>query len=184
MVSSFEATNSVFNITHENNLFSITIPSHWETKSAEKTIDELNKLLEFRSQNGIELHVKEVRKRRNKTKKGDNVYKLSDSDTLKKNEILQGLKKVKYSDLDDLVYRFQLSFNEIIDVLECISPTKRIGFSIPPEMYETNDIEFVSKHLFPKWIKVEFSIDNVRLKSNLQIIQTLKFTESIFLIQF
>ena len=33
-VTSFECTNSVFNITHEKNSFSITIPGHWKTKSA------------------------------------------------------------------------------------------------------------------------------------------------------
>ena len=37
-VSSFECTNSVFNITNENNSFSITIPGHYETKSAEKLL--------------------------------------------------------------------------------------------------------------------------------------------------
>ena len=42
-VSSFECTNSVFNITPENSSFSISIPGHWESKSAEKTIDQLNK---------------------------------------------------------------------------------------------------------------------------------------------
>ena len=41
-VSSFECTNSVFNITNENNSFWITTPGNWETKSAEKTIDGLN----------------------------------------------------------------------------------------------------------------------------------------------
>ena len=62
-VTSLEAMNPVFDITDENNSFSITIPGHWQTKSAEKTINELNKLLERRSQKNIELHVKEVRKR-------------------------------------------------------------------------------------------------------------------------
>ena len=62
-VNSFECTNSVFKIIHENNSFSIT-SSHWETKSAEKTIDEVSKLLELRSQNGIELHVEQVRKKK------------------------------------------------------------------------------------------------------------------------
>ena len=79
-VSSFECTNSVFNITNKNSYFSIIVPGHWESKSAEKTIDELNKLLELRS---LELHVKEVRKRGNKIKIGDNEYKLSDFDTFK-----------------------------------------------------------------------------------------------------
>ena len=90
-VSSLECTNSVFNITNENNSFSIIIPGHYETESAEKTIDELNKLLELRS---LELHVVEVRKRGNKIKIGDDEYKLSDFDT-QKHEILQELKNAK-----------------------------------------------------------------------------------------
>ena len=64
-MSSFEFTNSVFNKTNEKNSFSITIPGHWETKSLEKTIDELNKFLELRS---LEMHVTEVRKRGNRIK--------------------------------------------------------------------------------------------------------------------
>ena len=41
-VSSFECTNSVFNITDENNNFSIIIPGHYQNEFAEKTIEELN----------------------------------------------------------------------------------------------------------------------------------------------
>ena len=84
----FVCTNSVCNITNENNNFSITIPGHWQTETDEKTIDELNKFLELRS---LELHVKEVRRRGNQIKLGDNEYKLSDFD-LQKNEILEELK--------------------------------------------------------------------------------------------
>ena len=61
-VSSLECTNSVFNITNENNSFSIFIPGHYETDFAEKIIDDLNKLLELKS---LELHVEAVRKRGN-----------------------------------------------------------------------------------------------------------------------
>ena len=82
-VTSFECTNYVFNITNENISFSITIPGHWQTQSDEKTIDELNKFLDLGS---LELHVKEVRNRRNKTKIGDNELKLSDFDTQKKRD--------------------------------------------------------------------------------------------------
>ena len=52
--------NSVFNITKENNGFSTTVGGHWNSKSADKNIVELNRLLELRSQNDIELHVEEV----------------------------------------------------------------------------------------------------------------------------
>ena len=104
-VSSLECTNSVFNITSENNSFSIIIPGHYQSKSNEKTTNDLNKLLELKS---LELHVEEVRKRRNKTKIGDNEYQLSDFDTQKK-EILVELKHAKYNALKNLVYRMRLS---------------------------------------------------------------------------
>ena len=79
-VSSFECTNSVLNITNENNSFSITVPGHWDSQSSKNTIDELNKLLELRS---LELHVAEARKRCTQIKIGDKEYKLSDFDTQK-----------------------------------------------------------------------------------------------------
>ena len=78
-VSSFECTNSVFIINNENNSFSIIIPGHYEDKFAEKTINDLNKLLELKS---LELHVEEVKKRGNKIRIADKEYKLSDFDTL------------------------------------------------------------------------------------------------------
>ena len=108
-VSSFECTNSVFNITSENNSFSIIIPGHYQTKFAEKMINDLNKLLELRS---LELHVKEIRKRWNKIKIGDKEYKFSDFAS-QKNEILEEIKNVKYNDLDDLVYRMQLTYDKL-----------------------------------------------------------------------
>ena len=59
-VRSLEAANSVFVITDENNSFSITTPGHWSSESAQKTIDELNKLIDLRSENDIDLHVEQV----------------------------------------------------------------------------------------------------------------------------
>ena len=90
-VSSFECTNSVFDITNEKNSFSIIIPGHYQNKSDEKIFDDLNKLLKPKS---LELHVKEVRKGGNKIKVGGYDYKLSDFDT-HKNEILEELRNVK-----------------------------------------------------------------------------------------
>ena len=85
-VSSFDCTNSVFNITNENNSFSIIIPGHYQNKSDEKTINDLNKLLELKS---LEQHVEENRKRGNKIKMGDNEYRLSDFDIQKKMRYLK-----------------------------------------------------------------------------------------------
>ena len=176
-VSSLECTNSVFNITNENNSFSIIIPGHYQTESAEKTIDELNKLLELRS---LELHVKEVRKRGNKIKIGNNDYKLSDFDT-KKIEIIEELKNIKYNDLEDLVYRMQLTYDEIIDILDFkYIPTKRTGYSLNPGIYEVIDLNNTLNYILPNNAKVSITIDDIRLKSNLKINQTLIFTEKSF----
>ena len=90
-VTSFECTNSVFNIGIENNSFSIIIPMHYKTEMAKKVFNDLIKLLELRS---LEIHVEGVRKRGNKIKMFDNKYELSDFDT-QKNEIVEEFKKSK-----------------------------------------------------------------------------------------
>ena len=142
----FDSTNSVFSITSENNSFPIIIPGHYQNKSDEKTIDDINKLLELKS---LELHVEEVRKRGNKLKVGDNEYQLSDFDT-QKNEILEELKKAKYNDLKDLVYRMRLSFDEFMVILDLnYIPTKRTGYSLNPGIYEVDDLNNTLKHIYP-----------------------------------
>ena len=176
-VSSFECTNSVYNITNENNSFSIIIPGQYQNESAEKTIDELNKLLELKS---LELHVAEVRKRGNKIKIGDNEYKLSDFDT-QKNEILEELKNAKYNDLEDLVYSFQLTYDEIIDVLDLkYIPTKRMGYSIEPNIYNVVDLNKNLKNILPDNVKINVTIDERKYKTDLKINQTLIFTNKSF----
>ena len=176
-VSSFECTNSVFNITNENNSFSIIIPGHYETDFAEKNFNDLNNLLELKSS---ELHVKEVRKRGNKIKIGDIEYKLSDFDT-QKNKILEELRNKKYNDLEDLVYRMQLTYDEIIDILNLkYIPTKRTGYSLNPDIYEVIYLNNTSKYILTDNVKISVTIDDIRLKSILKINQTLIFTEKSF----
>ena len=176
-VSSFECTNSVFNITNENNSFSIIIPGHYKTEFAEKTIDDMNKSLELRS---LELHVKDVQKRGTKIKIGDNEYKLSDFDN-QKNEILEELKIIKYNDLEDLVHRMQLTYNEFIDILDLkYIPTKRTGYSLNPGIFEVVDLNNTLKYILPDNVKVTITIDDIILKSNLKTNQTLIFTEKSF----
>ena len=157
-VSSLECTNSVFNITNENNSFSIFIPGHYEIEFAEKIIDDLNKLLELKS---LELHVEAVRKRGNIIKIADKEYKLSDFDS-HKNEILKELKKVRYNDLEDLVYRMRLSYDEIMDILDLkYIPTKRTGYSLNPGIYEIVDLNNALKCILPNKVKVNITIDDI-----------------------
>ena len=153
-VSSFECTNSLFNITNDNNSFSIIIQGHWETEFAEKTIDEVNRLLDLKS---LELHVNEVRKRGNKIKIGEKEYKLSDFDN-QKYEIIEELKKAKYNDLEDLVYRMKLTYDEIMDILDLkYISTKRIGFSLDPGIYEIVDLNNTLNHILPDNVKINIT---------------------------
>ena len=176
-VSSFECTNSVFNITNENNSFSIIVPGHYETKSAQKTIDELNNLLELRSQNGIELHVEQVRKKGIILIKD---YSLS-SFSMFKEEIFEELKKAKYNNLEDLVYRFRLTYDEIIDILDLkYIPTKRTGYSIEPNIYNVVDLNKTLKNILPNNVKIDINIDERKYKTDLKINQTLIFTNKSF----
>ena len=143
-VSPFECTSSVFNKTNENNSFSIIIRGHYQTEFAEKMINGLNKLLELKS---LELHVNEVRRRGNKLIIGDNEYKLSDFDTHKE-EMLEEIKKAKYNDLEDMLYRFQSTYDEIVNILDFkFIPTKRTGYSLNPDIYEVADLNSSLKHI-------------------------------------
>ena len=176
-VTFFDCTNSVFNITNGNNSFSITIPDHWENNSAEKIINQLNKLLELRSQNGIDLHVEQV-------KKGlilVDDYSLSSLGTFKE-EILKELKEGKYDDVEDLVYRFQLTNDEIINIFDLkYTPTKRIGYSLKPNIYQMSKINKTLKFILSDNVKIVVTIDDKKLKSNLKLNQTLIFNKRSFL---
>ena len=100
---------------------------------------------------------------------------------LKKNEILEDLKKAKYNDLEDLVYRMQLTYDEIIDILDLkYIPTKETGYSLTPGILEIVDLNNSLKFILPDNVEVSITIDDVRLKSNSKTNQTLIFTEKSF----
>ena len=150
-VSPLESTNSVFNITNENNSFSLIIPGPYQNISDEKTIDDLKNTLELKS---LELHVEEVGERGNKIKIAFDDYNLSDSDT-RKNEILAELKKSKYNDLEDLVNRMRLRYDEIMDILDLkYISTKRIGYSMKPKIYNVIDLKINLKNFLPENVKI------------------------------
>ena len=75
----------------------------------------------------------------------------------------------------------RLSYDEIMDILDLkYIPTKRTGSSLNPGFYEIVDLNYTLKHIFPDNVKVNVTIDDIRLKSNLKINQTLIFTEKSF----
>ena len=75
----------------------------------------------------------------------------------------------------------RLSYYEIMDILDLKNiPTKRTGYSLNPGNYEVVDLNNTLKHILPNNVKVNITIDDIRLKSNLKINQTLIFTERSF----
>ena len=110
----------------------------------------------------LDLYVKEVRKRGNQIKKGNNEYKLSDFDT-QQDVLHEEIKNVKYNDLEDLVCRFQLTYGELIDTLDlkCI-PTKRTSYSLDPGIDEVLDLNNTLKYILPDNVKVSVTINDFR----------------------
>ena len=90
-------------------------------------------------------------------------------------------KNVKYNDFVDLVYRFQLTYDEIVSNLDLkYIPTKRIGYCLNPGFYEVVDLNSTSKHILPDNVKVNITKGDIRLKANLKINRTLISTEKSF----
>ena len=75
----------------------------------------------------------------------------------------------------------QLSYDEIMDILDLnYIPTKRTGYSVNPGIYEVIDLNNTLNYILHENVKVSITIDDIRLKSNLKINQTLIFTEKSF----
>ena len=79
----------------------------------------------------------------------------------------------------------RLSYDEIMDILDLnYIPTKRTGYSLNPGIYEVFDLNDSLKYILPDNVKINVTIDDVRLKSNLKTNQTLIFTEKSFFYTF
>ena len=82
--------------------------------------------------------------------------------------------------LEDMVYRLQLTYDEIVDILDFkYIPTSTKGCTLVPGIYEVTDINFMLKSLLPEEVKVNLTIDEVRLKSNLSTNKTITFTKNL-----
>ena len=116
-VTSFDCTSSAFNTANEKDSFAISTPGYWFSRGDAELINKLQKLLKLRSQNVIKLQVEGVRKRGSKIKIVGNEDKLSDLDT-HKNEIFKELKNLEYNDLEDMVFRRELTYHEFAKILD------------------------------------------------------------------
>ena len=180
-VTSIETSNSVFNITGENNSFSIITPGHWSTENDEETINKLNKLLDPRSENGLDLHINEVNKRGNIIVLDGEEYTYYNLIDRSKYNYIEMLKENRYDDIEDMVYRLEFTKNEYLDVLhpKC-KTTSTIGYTLPHGLFKIRDIDFMLQSLLPNDVEVKISIDDIRLRSNLSTNRAIKFRKYSF----
>ena len=98
-----------------------------------------------------------------------------------KSEGLSKLRRVKYHDLEDLVYRMGSIHDESLDVLDIkYTKTASVGYTIPIEIYEISDISLMLKSLLPDGVKMIITFDFLRLKSNLSTNKTVPFSKKSF----
>ena len=100
-------------------------------------------------------------------------------------DIVEELKNANYNDFEDLVYRFQLTYDGTIGILDLkyfTGSTK--GYTLPPGVYEIIDNNFMLKSSLPKEVKVEITVDSVVLISNLITNITKRFTKNSFFKQY
>ena len=75
----------------------------------------------------------------------------------------------------------QLTYDEIINILDLkYIPTKRMGYSIEPNIFNVVDLNKTFKKILPNSIKINVSIDERKYKTDLKNNQTLIFTNKSF----
>ena len=67
-----------------------------------------------------------------------------------------------------MIFRTEITFDEIVDLLDIKNiGAKTVGCTLSPGIYEIIDLNFMRKTLPPNEKKVFFTIDDIRLTSNL-----------------
>ena len=75
----------------------------------------------------------------------------------------------------------QLTYNEIIDILDLkYISTKRIGYSMEPNIYNVVDLNKTLRNILPNNVKIDITIDERKIKADLKSNQTLIFTNKSF----
>ena len=77
-----------------------------------------------------------------------------------------------------MVYRIELTYDEFMDVIDIkYTSSTSIGCTLPPGIYEISDLKTMINSLLPNEVKVNNTIDDVRLGSNSTTNKTKWFTE-------
>ena len=74
----------------------------------------------------------------------------------------------------------ELTCEEIVDVLEIrFTTATSTGYTLQPCIYEISDINLMSKSSLLDIVKINITIDDIRLRSNLTTNKKLRFTKEI-----
>ena len=94
-----------------------------------------------------------------------------------KSEILAEVRRVKIKDFEDMVYREEVTYHETIDILDIkYTAGSTNGYTLPPSIDRICDLNLMLKSLLPNELKLDITIYDIRLRSNLRTIKTIKFS--------
>ena len=82
-----------------------------------------------------------------------------------------------------MVYRVELTYDQIMDVLDMkYTGAKSIGYTLPLGIHENSHNNSMINYLLPDEVKVNFTNEDIRLRSNLTTNRTIRFTIKSFFI--
>ena len=118
--------------------------------------------------------LKKVEKRDTQIETENSGFNLAGFDQFK-SEILAELRSFKKKDLEDMFYRIELISDEIVDILD----VKNIagltnGYTLFPGKNGITDNSLLLISILPNKVKVNTTIDNIRLRSNVTTYKTIR----------
>ena len=143
-------------------------------------MNRLHKLLDLRRRNDIHLHVQKKEKRETRIEREKSGCNVADFDHFE-SEILVEWKRVK-KDLEDMVYRMELTYDEIVDILDInYTDGSTFGCVLPVGIYKVTDKNSLINSLLPDGVKVKITVDDIKLRTNLTTEKTINFAKKCFL---
>ena len=132
----------------------------------------------MRQKSDIGLHVKEFKKRGNQIETGDKKYNLSDHDSLK-NGLIRELESAEHNDPENMVFRTELKNPDIAELFDTkYVATTSLRYTLPRGIYGISDSNSLLKSSLPDDVKVDITIDDIRLRSNLTTNKTTRLTKN------
>ena len=72
------------------------------------------------------------------------------------------MKSVKYTDLEEIFYRLQLTYDENVNILDKnYIAGSTVGYTLVPRIYEISDFNLMIAALFPNKVKANATIDDI-----------------------